>query len=425
MGKNKNLNSIDFVSLLLNNYKKLGINENELVVLLMMNNFSQSGNNLFTQESFLPYTNFSNSQLDDIFVSLLSKNLIEYQLNNGKMQTNLNPLRERLYQELTKSILGNDIIQEEKKKQKLENLYKTFNTTFKRELAPFEINKIEDWLVSGYSVEQILYALRKAQSFGKLSMKNINTYLLQSKIEKDVEEEFSDYVKWGGLPQRFMQTDDMSKKTYLNDIYDSIIIKDVVQRFGVKNIDLLNRIATYLLTTPSQVFSPESIKKYLESTSRGVSLETLYNYLDYFVRANLISKADRYDIRGKRILTGKYKYYLTDLGFIHILSEGKKAQIGAYLENIVYNELIARGYNVNIGNIHNGEIDFIATRFEEKIYIQVTYLLDDENVSEREFGAYKQIEDNYPKYVLSMDKFDFSQNGIIHKNIIDWLLEEK
>ena len=201
--------------------------------------------------------------------------------------------------------------------------------------------------------------------------------------------------------------------------------KDVVQRFGVKNIDLLNGIATYLLTTPSQVFSPESIKKYFESTSRGVSLETLYNYLDYFVRANLISKADRYDIRGKRILTGKYKYYLTDLGFIHILSEGKKAQIGAYLENIVYNELIARGYNVNIGSIDNGEIDFIATRFEEKIYIQVTYLLDDENVSEREFGAYKQIEDNYPKYVLSMDKFDFSQNGIIHKNIIDWLLEEK
>lgn len=249
--------------------------------------------------------------------------------------------------------------------------------------------------------------------------------LLNIVDKKDVEEEFSDYVKWGGLPQRFMQTDDMSKKTYLNDIYDSIIIKDVVQRFGVKNIDLLNRIATYLLTTPSQVFSPESLKKYFESTSRGVSLETLYNYLDYFVRANLISKADRYDIRGKRILTGKYKYYLTDLGFTHILSEGKKSQIGAYLENIVYNELIARGYNINIGSIDNGKIDFIATKFEEKIYIQVTYLLDDENVSEREFGAYKQIEDNYPKYVLSMDKFDFSQNGIIHKNIIDWLLEEK
>ena len=248
--------------------------------------------------------------------------------------------------------------------------------------------------------------------------------LLNIKDKSDIEKEFLNYIKWGGLPQRFMQTDDMSKKTYLNDIYDSIIVKDIVQRFGIKNIDLLNRIATYILTTPSQIFSPESLKKYFESTSRGVSLETLYNYLDYFVRANLISKADRYDIRGKRILTGKYKYYLTDLGFTHILSENKKVQIGAYLENVVYNELIARGYKVNIGHIENGEIDFIATRFEEKIYLQVAYLLDNENVVEREFNAYKNIDDNYPKYVITMDKFDFSQNGIIHKNIIDWLLNE-
>ena len=248
--------------------------------------------------------------------------------------------------------------------------------------------------------------------------------LLNIKDKSDIEKEFLNYIKWGGLPQRFMQTDDMSKKTYLNDIYDSIIVKDIVQRFGIKNIDLLNRIATYILTTPSQIFSPESLKKYFESISRSVSIETLYNYLDYFVRANLISKASRYDIRGKRILTGKYKYYLTDLGFTHILSENKKVQIGAYLENVVYNELIARGYKVNIGHIENGEIDFIATRFEEKIYLQVAYLLDNENVVEREFNAYKNIDDNYPKYVITMDKFDFSQNGIIHKNIIDWLLNE-
>ena len=248
--------------------------------------------------------------------------------------------------------------------------------------------------------------------------------LLNIQDKSDIEKEFLNYIKWGGLPQRFMQTDDMSKKTYLNDIYDSIIVKDIVQRFGIKNIDLLNRIATYILTTPSQIFSPESLKKYFESISRSVSIETLYNYLDYFVRANLISKASRYDIRGKRILTGKYKYYLTDLGFTHILSENKKVQIGAYLENVVYNELIARGYKVNIGHIENGEIDFIATRFEEKIYLQVAYLLDNENVVEREFNAYKNIDDNYPKYVITMDKFDFSQNGIIHKNIIDWLLNE-
>ena len=246
--------------------------------------------------------------------------------------------------------------------------------------------------------------------------------LLNITDSRDIENAFNDYIKWGGMPQGFMQKNDISKKTYLNDIYDSIIIKDIVRRFNIKDIDLLNRIVTYILTTPSQVFSADSLKNYMKSESRNVSLETLYNYLDYIYRANLISKAERYDVRGKRILTGKYKYYLTDLGFTNILSEGKKSQVGAYLENIVYNELIARGYNVNVGTLENAEVDFIATRFDEKIYIKVTYMLSDDKIVDREFNVYNKIEDNYPKYVLSMDKFDMSQNGIIHKNIIDWLL---
>lgn len=248
--------------------------------------------------------------------------------------------------------------------------------------------------------------------------------LLDITDKNDIDDAFNDYIKWGGMPQRFMQKDDNSKKTYLSDIYDSIIVKDIVKRFNIKDVDLLNRIITYIVTTPAQTFSPENLKKYFESVSRGVSLETLYNYLDYITRANLISKVERYDIRGKRILTGKYKYYLTDLGFTNILSEGKRDQIGAYLENIVYNELVARGYNVTIGTLESGEVDFIATRFEEKIYVQVTYILSDDTVVQREFGAYKKIEDNYPKYVLSMDKFDFSQDGITHKNIIEWLLDK-
>ena len=233
---------------------------------------------------------------------------------------------------------------------------------------------------------------------------------------------FLDYVKWGGMPQRFMQQDDLSRRNYLKDIYDSVVVKDIVTRFNIKDVDLMNRVITYLLTTPSQTFSPERLRKYFESESRGVSLNTLYNYLEYIVRANLISKVERYDIRGKRILTGKYKYYLTDLGFNSVLSEGKREQIGAYLENIIYNELIYRGYNVNIGNLENGEIDFIATRFNEKIYIQVCYLLASEKIIEREFGALSKINDNYPKYVLSMDKIDMSRDGILHLNIPNFLL---
>lgn len=235
---------------------------------------------------------------------------------------------------------------------------------------------------------------------------------------------FEEYVKWGGLPQVFMQVDDMSKKTYLNDVYNSIIVKDIVTRFNVKDVDLLNRIITYILTTPANTFSAESLSKYFESISRSVSLETIYNYIDYITRAMLIEKSSRYDIRGKRILTGKYKYYLTDLGFTNILSEGKKEQLGAYLENIVYNELINRGYTVYIGTNDASEVDFIATRFQEKIYIQVAYLLANEETITREFNAFNNIKDNYPKYVISLDNFDFSKDGIIHKNIIEWLLEK-
>lgn len=251
-------------------------------------------------------------------------------------------------------------------------------------------------------------------------LKNLN-----DKNKYELESCFDEYVKWGGLPQRFIFTDENQIKTYMSDIYNSIIVKDIIARFNIKDIDLFNRIVEYIVTTPSQTFSAESLANYfLQNNEREVSKVTLYNYLDYMTKAMLINKADRYDVRGKRILNGKYKYYLTDLGIGSIMNSTKRPQMGAYLENIVYNELLSRDYDVKVGNLENGEIDFIATRFEEKIYIQVAFILADDSVIEREFGAYKNIDDNYPKYVISTDKFNMSQNGIIHKNIIDWLLEE-
>ena len=243
------------------------------------------------------------------------------------------------------------------------------------------------------------------------------------KERTEIEDAFDDYITWGGMPQRFMLTDEMQTRTYLSDIYDSIVVKDIITRFGIKDIDLFNRIVEYIVTTPSQNFSAESLSNYFANKDdREVSKITLYNYLEYMAKAMLINKVDRYDIRGKRILNGKYKYYLTDLGLGQVKNIGKRPQLGAYLENIVYNELISRGYDVKIGNLEKAEIDFIATR-KEKIYIQVAYILADDTVIDREFGAYKGIEDNYPKYVLTMDKHDFSQEGIIHKNVIDWLLD--
>ena len=250
--------------------------------------------------------------------------------------------------------------------------------------------------------------------------------LKEVESKEKIEKFFEDYIKWGGMPQRFVLTDEAQTKTYLSDIYNSIVVKDIVERFGIKDLDLFNKVIEYIATTPAQNFSADSLVKYfLNNDNREVSKVTLYNYLEYMTKAMLINKADRYDVRGKRILNGKYKYYLTDFGLGQIKNAGKKLQLGAYLENIVYNELLSRGYDVKVGNLENGEIDFIATRYEEKIYIQVAYLLADEKVEEREFGAYKKIEDNYPKYVLTMDRFDFSRDGIIHKNVIDWLLEDE
>lgn len=249
--------------------------------------------------------------------------------------------------------------------------------------------------------------------------------LLKNASDNDYEKIFNDFVVWGGLPQRFRFNEENQIRTYLSDVFDSIVMKDIIKRFKITDIDLFNRVVEYIMTTPSQTFSVDSLVDYFKNKDdRNVSKETIYNYLDYMCKAQLINKADRYDVRGKRILNGKYKYYLTDLGLGQVLNVSKREQLGAYLENIVYNELICRGYDVKVGTFDKGEIDFIALRGKEKIYIQVAYILADDNVVKREFGVYSNIQDNFPKYVITLDKFDFSQEGIIHKNIIDWLLDK-
>lgn len=248
--------------------------------------------------------------------------------------------------------------------------------------------------------------------------------IVDYKKPQNVDDLFLNYIRWGGMPQRLNYDDEKLIRTYLSDVYDSIVVKDIITRFKINDIDLFNRIMEYVMTTPSQTFSADNLANYFKQNDRNVAKDTIYNYIDYMCRAFLISKVERYDVRGKRILNGKYKYYLTDLGLGQIKNISKKEQLGAYLENIVYNELIYRGYDVNVGSLDKGEIDFIAIKDGEKSYYQVAYILSDENVVQREFNAYNNVNDNYPKYVITMDKFDFSQNGIIHKNIIDWLLDK-
>lgn len=246
---------------------------------------------------------------------------------------------------------------------------------------------------------------------------------LTGKNSKD-EMNFWDFVKWGGLPNRVQFTNETNIKDYLHSVFDSIILRDVVERLGLKDTSLFNLILQYLIDLTGREFSANNIIKYLKTEGKVTSTETLYTYLDALCKALIIQKIYRYDIHGKAILKTLNKYYMTDLGIAQIKNNNFEINKCFAIENVVFNELVARGYEVYIGKLNPGEIDFIASKSGERKYFQIAYLLSDKKVEDREFGALKKIEDNYPKYVISLDKTNFSQNGIIHKNIIDWLLED-
>ena len=242
-------------------------------------------------------------------------------------------------------------------------------------------------------------------------------------ITEPAEENLIEYINWGGMPQRFSMKSENETRTFLQDLYNSIVLRDIVQRTGAKEVDLINRIMEYLMLNPSQTFSAKGILNYFKSVNRMVSAQTLYNYLDHIQSSLIVSKAQRYDIRGKQLLTTLDKYFLTDLGLGRIHNSGYKLEMGAMLENIVYNELRNRDYEVYVGKIPHGEVDFVAVKGDQREYYQVTYYLTDQSVIDREFDAFKVISDNYPKYVISMDKADFSRDGILHKNVIKFLVE--
>lgn len=248
---------------------------------------------------------------------------------------------------------------------------------------------------------------------------------LTNKDGKDLDT-FLDYAKWGGLPNRCEFTNEIDIKNYLHSVYDSIILRDVVKRLNLKDTVLFDMILQYLIETAGREFSADNIIKYLNRENKKISNETLYNYIDALCKALILKKVYRYDISGKGVLKTLNKYYATDLGIAQIKNNNPEFKSYVVLENIVYNELINRNYEVYIGKTKNGEVDFLAKRDGNIKYIQVTYeMKGNESAIEREFGAYKSIEDNCPKYVISLDKVDLSRDGIIHLNLIDFLLSEE
>lgn len=248
--------------------------------------------------------------------------------------------------------------------------------------------------------------------------------LLTNKNGYDMDT-FWDYARWGGLPNRCEFTNEIDLKNYLHSVYDSIILRDVIKRLNIKDSLLFDMILQYLIETMGRKFSADNVIKFLESENKKISKETLYNYIDALCKALIIKRVYRYDIAGKSVLKTLNKYYATDLGIAQIKNNNPEFKNYIVLENIVYNELINRDYEVYIGKTRNGEVDFIAKKDGDIKYIQVTYEMNGhDDTIQREFGAYKVINDNYPKYVISLDKVNLSRDGIIHLNLLDFLLND-
>ena len=237
---------------------------------------------------------------------------------------------------------------------------------------------------------------------------------------------FQKYLLLGGMPYlsnlRFMEA---PSRQYLMDIYHSVVLTDVVKRNKIRDVDMLSRIVAYVMENIGTTFSSFSIVKFLKNEKRKVSPETVLNYINYCTSAYLFYQVKRQDLHGKQILATNEKYYMADHGLREAVFGGNMKDINLILENIIFMELLRRGYSVTVGKAGTKEIDFVCQLQDQKLYIQVTYLLASEETIQREFGVYNSIRDNFPKYVVSMDEIDMSQNGIKHKNIREFLMMDE
>lgn len=240
-------------------------------------------------------------------------------------------------------------------------------------------------------------------------------------LKREDEETFLDYLRNGGMPIRFNEHNLLG---FSPSLYKSIINRDLVETYKIMNPAQLHKFASYILASSGEVVSADSIVKTMNANNDAFSIATAYKYLSYLEEAFLVSSCNRFDIKGKQILTSLKKYYAVDSSFIYAQKGNKSINEGFVLETIVYNELISRGYEVYTGKTYKGEVDFVVLSEGNRCYVQVCYLLASDEIIKREFDAFKSIKDNHPKYVISMDKIDMSQDGIIHLNIRDFLIHK-
>ncbi len=243
-------------------------------------------------------------------------------------------------------------------------------------------------------------------------------------IYDDTKELFAQYLELGGFPiVHIAEYDIESAYKVIYDIYSSIILRDTVQRYNIRDIELLDRVVRYALDNIGNTFSGKNIADFFKSQQRKVDVNTIYNYLHALEGAYILCRSSRYDLKGKEILKTQEKFYLSDPSLLYAVMGFSNRKISGILENIIYLELKRRGYNVFIGKLGNKEIDFIAEKQNDRLYIQVAYKLESETTVNREFNPLLSIKDQYPKYVVTMDEFwKESVQGVRHMYIADFLL---
>ena len=320
---------------------------------------------------------------------------------------------------------------------------------YKRKLKPEgkiyifidEIQEIENWekLINSFTQDFLEeYEIFITGSNANLLSSELSTYLSGRYVPflifpfsykeflsyfnlNNSKENFLKYLKTGGMPEIYNLTSEEVKQNYIFSLKDSILLRDVIKRFKIRDIGLMEKLIDFIIDNIGNLFSINSIVKTLKNQGFKSNAETLTNYIEALKKSYFIHEVVRFDIKGKKILSGERKFYINDTSFKYFLSSTFDFGIGKYLENIVFIELKRRGYNVYVGKIRDMEVDFIAEKNKEKVYIQVAYLLNNRDVIDREFNNLLLIKDHFPKYVLSLDDLELGNiNGVKHLKINDF-----
>lgn len=250
-------------------------------------------------------------------------------------------------------------------------------------------------------------------------------YLDYYNSNDDIDLMFNAYLKEGGMPGSLVYEDIVNKYNYLSDVFNTVLLRDLINKYKIRNQNEIKKLSEYMMDNIGNILSPNNICNCLNNDKVNITRKTISKYLNYFENSFMFYKAKRYDIVGKKYLSNSDKYYLSDVGFRYAINGTRNLDYGRCLENIVYLELLRRSYEVYVGKLYTKEIDFVAIKQNEKIYIQVSEFIDNEKTFEREYVPLLSIKDAYPKMIIARTKIDtYDYNGILIVDIAKWLLKK-